>query len=668
MATAATTDAHPPAPGRPRGRPQAPPPRAARLAGAVRRRAGYWFAIAGLLRCLNPLVVVGVLVFNLVLGLLPIAFVLAMSELVQRVPAAVDAGPGAWHSLLTVMGLAAAAFALQQGATPLQAVVGEAVARGVDRYWRGVLMRTAVDEAPAAALEDQSLLDRLVGAREAFDRTVASPGDAAAGLVALVARYTQWLAAVVLIGYALSPAGAALIGATALVIRFGQRGCLGVFADFYDGLAPHKRRADYVKALGSGAEAAKEIRVFALLGWIRARYEEHAAGYLTLMWRGRRRLLGRPFVLLSVVALLGAAAVLALQASDEHAASNLLRLGIVLQCVLILMRFGVYFPECDVQIQYGSIAYRALTRFRDEARVLPAVAPGTRTPPGPLPRDAIRFEGVGFGYCGGAAVLDGLDLELPAGTSTAIVGLNGAGKSTLVKLLAKLYDPLAGSIRVDGVDLIEIESRHWHRRLAVIFQDFIRYELSAAENIALGAPEADRTAQSLLDAALRAGAGAVIERLPEGLETVLSRQYEGGLDLSGGQWQRVALARALHAVDAGASVLILDEPTAQLDVRAEVEFFDRFLDITRGLTTVIISHRFSTVRRADQIVVLDGGRVVEHGDHESLMAAGGQYAELFRLQAERFESAAGPRDAHGPVPAGDDRPLDAVTSTLEAAS
>ncbi len=326
-----------------------------------------------------------------------------------------------------------------------------------------------------------------------------------------------------------------------------------------------------------------------------------------------------------------------MQAAEDPSGLSLLRLGLVLQCVLILMRFGVYFPECDVQIQYGSIAHRAMTRFRREALALPAAVDGTLRPPGPSPHRSIRFDQVSFGYGDqGGLVLDGLDLELTAGTSTAIVGLNGAGKSTLVKLLTKLYAPVGGAITVDGVDLARIESRHWQRGLAVIFQDYNRYELSAAANIALGAPGFDSSPEALLDAARRAGAEELIARLPQGLDTVLSRQYEGGRDLSGGQWQRIGLARALHAVDAGARVLVLDEPTAQLDVRAEVEFFDRFLEITRGLTTVIISHRFSTVRRADQIVVLEHGRALERGSHEQLMARGGRYAELFRLQAERF--------------------------------
>jgi ATP-binding cassette subfamily B protein len=216
------------------------------------------------------------------------------------------------------------------------------------------------------------------------------------------------------------------------------------------------------------------------------------------------------------------------------------------------------------------------------------------------------------------------------------VGENGAGKTTLVKLICRLYEPTGGRITVDGADLAELAPAEWHRRVAAIFQDFARYQLSARDNVSMGAPWLAGDMDKLRAAARRAGALDLIEALPRGWDTVLSRAYEGGVDLSGGQWQRIALARAMFAVEGGARVLILDEPTASLDVRAEAELYDRFLEITEGLTTVLISHRFSTVRRADRIVVLEGGRLVESGSHGELMEEGGRYAAMFRVQAERF--------------------------------
>jgi ATP-binding cassette, subfamily B, bacterial len=287
-------------------------------------------------------------------------------------------------------------------------------------------------------------------------------------------------------------------------------------------------------------------------------------------------------------------------------------------------------------------------------------------PPGPdlagslpaagRPARDVRFEGVRFRYPGaGRDVFSGLDLVLRAGQSTALVGINGAGKTTLVKLLARLHDPVSGRILVDGTDLTLLRPAEWQRQVAVVFQDFAHYPLSFAENIGFGAPGHLSDAAGLSAAAERAGALDVLSVLARsgparsglsrsggpggGWDTVLSRAYDGGVDLSGGQWQRIALARALFAVRHGATILVLDEPTAWLDARGEADFFDRFLEITAGITTLIISHRFSTVRRADHICVLDEGRVLEQGDHSSLIGAGGRYARLFGLQAARFGDA-----------------------------
>ncbi|MDX1385442.1 MAG: ABC transporter ATP-binding protein, partial [Thermoanaerobaculia bacterium] len=245
-----------------------------------------------------------------------------------------------------------------------------------------------------------------------------------------------------------------------------------------------------------------------------------------------------------------------------------------------------------------------------------------------LPAVEIRFRDTTFAYPGTeAAVLDDFDLVVPAGSSIAIVGQNGAGKTTLAKLLCRLYDPQGGGIEVDGVDLRELDVDAWRARIAAIFQDFIRFERSLRDNVAPhGAPEAEVVA-----ALEEAGAADVAD-----LDTPLARGYEGGTELSGGQWQRVALARVLCGVRTGAGLVLLDEPTAQLDARGEAEIFARILAATRGVTTILISHRFSTVRHADRICVLEGGRVVELGTHAELMTLGGRYRTMFELQAQRF--------------------------------
>ncbi|MEP6915953.1 MAG: ABC transporter ATP-binding protein, partial [Acidobacteriota bacterium] len=281
-----------------------------------------------------------------------------------------------------------------------------------------------------------------------------------------------------------------------------------------------------------------------------------------------------------------------------------------------------------------------------------ALASGTARADG-LPAREIRFRDVTFGYPGGSSTLSGagappepgtgssvspgtgplvlehFDLTIPAGSSIAIVGQNGAGKTTLAKLLCRLYDPQSGAIEIDGIDLRLIDAAAWRARVTAVFQDFIRLELPLRDNVA----PSGATDEVVRDALESAGAASLA-----GLDTILARGYADGTELSGGQWQRVALARALAAVRLGTAVVLLDEPTAQLDVRGEAEIFQRILAATRQCTTILISHRFSTVRQADRICVLERGRVVELGTHDELIALGGRYRTMFDLQAQRFNA------------------------------
>jgi len=288
----------------------------------------------------------------------------------------------------------------------------------------------------------------------------------------------------------------------------------------------------------------------------------------------------------------------------------------------------VAFGSFNWALDGASAPVASVLRLRPAMAPAGALSAGMRTPDARAPRTELRVRDLRFTYPRtDRQIYDGLDLTVPAGSSLAIVGQNGAGKTTLAKLLCRLYDPDSGAIEVDGVDLRDLDVDAWRGQVAAVFQDFVRFDLSLRDNVAPnGAPDED------ILAALR---DADAEHLAD-LETPLAKGYEGGTDLSGGQWQRVALARALCAVRRGAGLVLLDEPTAQLDVRGEAAIFDRILAATHDVTTILISHRFSTVRHADRIAVLERGRVIELGSHDELMRAGGRYRTMFELQASRF--------------------------------
>lgn len=615
------------------------------ISGAVRWwlwRWRSWWSIIRMLPAAGP-VAVAAIVLNLVVGVLPLGFAIGTSVAIERVAAAgrtLSVG-GRWGGVLTAVVLAVAALLLQTVLSPFQAAFTELISRRVDGVCARRLMRAAVTEAPIDLLEQPEVLDKLADARRGLEGYFETPGAAVSGLIALVARYTQLVGAVMIVGITLGPLAGLVIAAAALTARFGQRGYLARWSVIVLRLAPARRKAMYILDTGGTPAAAKEIRVLGTLPWWRARGQRDGDASLQPLWDERRRIFYGPFVVYSLAVLAGAVIVLIiLRDTAGSGGLSVLGLSLAMQAIGIPLRFGVYFPEADARTQYGMQAHDAMVEIeRAAARAIGRLQPGgaLNRSAGEVPASGIAFEKVSFAYPGSDRdILDELDLEFPAGTSTAIVGLNGAGKTTLVKLLSRLHEPTSGRIIVDGTALTEFDIRSWQRRLAVIYQDYVRYELDAAANIGLGAPERMSDTAALEKACEWAGATEVTGTLPDGLATILSSRYTGGVDLSGGQWQRIALARALFAVQAGASVLVLDEPTAQLDVRAEVAFFDRFLELTRGLTTVVISHRFSTVRRADRIVVLEGGRIAEQGSHSELLAAGGRYAELFELQARRF--------------------------------
>jgi ATP-binding cassette, subfamily B, bacterial len=549
-------------------------------------------------------------------GVLPALFAISMGVLV----AAVQHG----ERLAEGLALVGAIFVLLQVLTPIHQAVGANLGDRTAAWLYDRLTDACVRPPGMGHLEDPKLTSDLTVARD-FDLGMTGPplfismDFIAGGLVEILggmasavvlAAYTWW-APIVL-------AGAWL--ATHWLLRES-----GVWRDRNtEEVRSAQRDADYAYRLAVDPPASKELRLFGLAGWTIDRFVNRRTRLYKLQYEATR-LRERP-VMWSMLLVTGANLIVFW--SLAHAAAvgslDLGKLVVFAQSALgvSMIAFGGLNWALDGAAAPVAAALR-LEPAMDPAGALPL---GTRPAAG-MPAREVHFRNLTFGYPNGAPVLEGLDLTIPAGSSLAIVGQNGAGKTTLAKLLCRLYDPQKGAIEIDGVDVRELDLASWRSRMTAVFQDFTRFELPLRDNVAPGgAPEA-----AIHSALESAGASNLAS-----LDTVLAKGYEGGTDLSGGQWQRVALARALCAIQLGAGVVLLDEPTAQLDVRGEAEIFDRVLAASRHCTTILISHRFSTVRHADRICVLEHGKVVELGTHEELMAKGGRYRRMFDLQAQRF--------------------------------
>ena len=597
----------------------------------------------------SPALLVTMALFILADGLLPILALVALGRAVGRIPAAVTQGLGsaAGHSLLIALAIGTVAYALSLLRSPSQDLISAHTSAVMSTGMQRRLARAVCAPIGVEHLEDSAVLDQLSSA--SGELSTSGPADAPMALAsALGDRLSGFFACVVLATFRWYIGLLFFVGWS--LLRPPLRRLLAERALLTRRATPELRHSWYYLGCSYRPMFAKEVRVFGLGSWVLGRHRDKWLAGMAPSWRQMRHFSNRALLFgLGVAAMyLAGAGILALAA--WHRDIQLATVATMLPMLPSTMQVGGV-SAADVSLEQMLAAVPDLDDLVGRFRASPADSGGTSA--AARPARSIRFESVAYRYPSGSApVYQDLDLELTAGQSLALVGANGAGKTTLVTLLARLREPTSGRITVDGTDLRDLDARSWQRQVAVVNQDFGRYPLSARENIAFRDLTADGLADldeaALEQAAAQAGALEFILALPHGWDTVCAPGYHDGTDLSGGQWQRIALARALYAAARGARVLVLDEPTAQLDIRAEAAFYNRFLELTSGLTTMLISHRFATVRRAGRIAVLDQGRITELGSHEELVAAGGSYAEMFAMQAARFAEAAPAKGPNGP--------------------
>jgi len=563
-------------------------------------------------------------------GLLPAAFSIATGVLVGAIQHKA--------SLAVPLIVVGVLFILLQVLAPLHTALSANLGDRTAAWLYDELIGACVAVPGIGHLEDPDLAADLQVARD-FDRGMTGPPLSvsmdfiAGGLVDMVAGLAQ---ACVLFGFAwwAPPVLAGGWLSTHWLLRESA-----VWKDRNtEEVRQAQRDADYAYRLAVDPPAAKELRIFGLPDWVLDRFLASRRRLHRLQYEATRM---RERSVVASLALVLAANGLVLWALASAALDHRLALGeLVVYASAAVGTSMIAFGGLNWALDGAAAPVAAVARLKAAMGRAGTITSGDRPADG-MPARQISFRDVTFAYPAAPErpVLDRLDLEIPAGSSLAIVGQNGAGKTTLAKLLCRLYDPQSGAIEVDGVDLKDLDLASWRAQVTAVFQDFVRFELTLRENVAPrqtetlgGAVNAATDLDDTIEAALaEAGADGLA-----GLDTMLAKGYSGGTDLSGGQWQRVALARALAAVRLGAGLVLLDEPTAQLDVRGEAEIFERVLAATRSCTTILISHRFSTVRHVDRIAVVEHGAVVELGSHDELMARRGRYWTMFSLQAQRF--------------------------------
>lgn len=576
----------------------------------------------------SPLLAVLLLLATTVSTLTPFGVVVVSGLVVQDLTDVLT-GTTTSTSLLTLVAILGALAGLQWISTTARTLTGDALGDRVDLLLQSELMDGVMRPTSIAHLETPGTVDLIAVGRDTFSQWL-KPGRTVGDLTQLWSAYAVLFGACGVISWALLPAGPLLLAASLWAVSEGRKVAEDA-AEMHYGASPESRRSGYFYELGTEPEAAKEVRVFGLADFIDRGYidnwrraNEHAFARGTL-----RERVAVAVLFLAAALILAWVCWSALRSSIETSQAL-----IVAQAIVLAIGAGTTLGAARLR---AAMAMRTLQRHDAALAAIPTESETGAALPANLPTVEIRFDKVCFRYPGASEdVLHNFDLVIPAGQSVALVGVNGVGKTTLIKLLCRFYEPTGGQILIDGVDLGSYDPVHWQRTVAAVFQENVRWELSAATNIGFGHPESLQDVRGIREAADRSGVADAINRLDQGWDTTLSSQFVDGSDLSGGEWQKLALARALFAVDHGSTVLILDEPAAHLDARSEAALHAQFLDLTAGRTSIVVSHRFSTVRQASTIVVIDQGQIVESGTHDELVELDGRYASMFRLQAASF--------------------------------
>jgi ATP-binding cassette subfamily B protein len=584
----------------------------------------------------EPRYVVGILVLRVARALIPLAVLwvgkLIVDEVVRAIGVAGTGAPAPWLRLAELLALELGIALVGEGLSRLSALLESLLGDLFANRTSVELMRHAAT-LDLEQFEDAEIYDRLERARRQtvnriglFTLLLATLQDVIT-LVTLsvaLAVYVPWL--LVLLVVAVLPS---LLGET----HFASLGYSLLYS-----WTPERRQLDYLRYIAASDVSAKELKLFGLSDFLVGRYDRLSREF----YEANKALSVRRSLVSSLLAAVGTlgyyaayAVIIYLTVVGHRSPGGVFTIGVLTflagsfrQSRDLIQRVLLSLSQIFEQSLYLDDLFSFLAL---EPRIRPTA--GARPVPHPI-RQGFTFESVGFRYPGAEPwAVRGLDFTLAPGERLALVGENGAGKTTLVKLLARLYDPTEGRILLDGIDLREYDLDSLRRNVGVIFQDFVRYDFLLRENIAVGNIGGLEDEPRIQSAAARSLADTVAARLPGRYGQMLGRRFEGGVDLSGGEWQKVALARAYMRE---AQLLILDEPTAALDARAEYEVFLRFSELTQGRMAVLISHRFSTVRMADRILVLRAGELVEHGTHEELLALGGLYSELFQLQAAGY--------------------------------